>query len=39
VIVRLDAQAQLLWSIGLSHVEYQESIANPANVSTSVGLR
>ena len=35
VIVRLDAQAQLLWSICLSHIRYQESIANPVKVSTS----
>jgi hypothetical protein len=39
MIVRLDAEAQLLWSIGLSHIEYQESIANPVKVSISVGLR
>jgi hypothetical protein len=38
VIVGLDAQAQLLWSIGLSHIEYQESIANPVNVSISVSV-
>jgi hypothetical protein len=35
MIVRLDAEAQLLWSICLSHIEYQESIANPAYVSIS----
>ena len=35
MIVRLDAEAQLLWSICLSHNEYQESIANPAYVSIS----
>ena len=35
VIVGLDAEAQLLWCIGLCHVKYQESIANPAYVSIS----
>jgi hypothetical protein len=38
VIVGLDAEAQLLWCIGLCHVKYQESIANRPNVSMSEGI-